>query len=235
MLGNEQRRVGLGPFGRHGDVRQRAGFIDQGEPFGTLLGNQSGSVAQAGGHGSSLVGEVGARLRIESLEVDHRIVEQAACKLVAQRRAPALVAVGDVLVDHGMQPLLERTRRFFRRPRRWTAHGSQHAGEHAALDVVESVGLLAAATHEGFFVTDHALQYSEVEERAAHRHQFAPFAVRFQRESEAALHERQLGGELQQPLAQQAQRDLRVGPFEDRAGERQQHIAPPIVARQPAT
>ena len=55
-----------------------------------------------------------AGFRVQRIDIDHGIVEQPAGEQVAQRGAPALVAISHVLVDQGMQSLLERDRRVFR-------------------------------------------------------------------------------------------------------------------------
>jgi len=113
------------------------------------------------------------------------------------------------------------------------AHGRQHAGEHPALHVVQRVRLFAAGMHERVFVACDPLHHAQVEQGAAHRHQFTPLVRRAEREAEAGSRERRFGGELQQALAQQPQRDLRVGAFEHRTGQTEQHIPAAIVEGKP--
>jgi hypothetical protein len=115
-----------------------------------------------------------------------------------------------MFVDQGVQPLFERDRSFFRRPCGRATHRCQHAGEQAALHVVERIRLIATGMHECLFVAGHAVQYPEVQQCATNRHEFTPLVLRLEREGEV---ERRLRGELQQSLAQQAQGDLRVGAF----------------------
>jgi hypothetical protein len=102
------------------------------------------------------------------------------------------------------------------------------------MHVIERVGLsgCAGGLHEGFFVAGDMLQHAECQQRSAHHHQLAPFVLCAQREGETKRGERRIGGELEQSLSQQTQRDLRIGALEHGAGEAQQHVAASIVAGQ---
>ncbi len=68
----------FGAFGRHRYVGQLAVLVGQRQTLGALFGDQPGSVAQPGGHRAALVHEVGALVDVEAVEVNHRVVEQAA-------------------------------------------------------------------------------------------------------------------------------------------------------------
>ncbi len=175
--GNQQRRMGIGAFRRHGKIRQQTRFIDQRQSFGALFRDQSCGLAQSSGHGSALVGEIGAGFQVQRFDINHRIVQQLAGQSMAKRRAPALVTVRHMLVDQGVQALVERDGRVLQRPGRWPPYGRQHAGEGAALYVVERVGLVASGMNEGFLVPGHALQHTQLEQCAEYRHQLAPFVL----------------------------------------------------------
>jgi hypothetical protein len=153
---------------------------------------------------------------------------------MAYGRAAPLVAVGDWLLHQRLQPLLRRGGRVLRRPRGRPAHGRQHAGQRPAVDVVERVGVLAAGLHERLLLAGHAAQHAQLQQCAAHRHQFAALRPARQREAESERHQLRFGRQLQQPLAQQPQRDLRIGALQHGAGEAQQHVAAAVVAVEPA-
>jgi len=226
--------VGLGAFGRHGDVGQRAGLVGQCQALGTLFGHQAGGLAQARRHHAALVGEIGLRLGIERLGIDHRVVEQAAGEPVAQRGAAAFVAVGLVFAQQRSQPFVEADGGLLWEPGRWPAHRRQHASQSAALHVVERVRLGAAGVDVAFLVARHALQDAEIEQGTADGDQFAPFADAVQGEGEAARGEYRLCRQLHQAFAEQVQGDLRFGAFQYRAGQGQQDVAAAVVVRQAA-
>ena len=118
-----------------------------------------------------------------------------------------------------LQPLVKRCGRLFLGPCRRPAHSGEHAGEYSALHVIKCIGLLACRLDEGIFVAGDTLQYAQVHERAANRHQFPPLAMGAERECEIERGEVRLGGKRQELVSEEAQSDLRFGAFEHRAGE----------------
>ncbi len=99
---------------------------------------------------------------------------------------------------------------------------------------METVRTFVAAVYEALLVAGHAMQDAELEQRAAHRDQLPPFVLSLEREAEAEGGQRRVRGEGEQPVAEHAQRDLRVSALQHRAGQTQQHVAAALVAGQPA-
>jgi hypothetical protein len=153
--------IDIGAFGRHCDIRQRARFIDKSQPLGSLFCDQTCRFAQTGGHRPALVYEIGTGLRVQVFEVNRRIVEKPTRDPVSQRRALTFIAVRDMLIEQGVQPLVQRDGRPFGRPGRRAPHGRQHAGERWPVHVVERVCLIASTLHEGIFIAGNTLQHAQ--------------------------------------------------------------------------
>ena len=175
----------IGAFGRHCDIRQRACFIDKGQPLGSLLCDQACRVAQTGGHRPALVYEIGTGLRVQVFEVNRRIVEEATRDPVSQCRALTFIAVRDVLIEHGVQPLVQYLGRPFGGPGRRAPHGRQHAGERWPMHIVERICLIASTLHEGIFIPGNTLQHAQDQQGAAYRYQFASLMMGAEGEGEA--------------------------------------------------
>src|SRR5262249_20628820 len=71
----------------------------------------------------------------------------------------------------------------------------------------------------------------KVEKMMADSDELAPFMVRFKFETEAKCIQCRFGCQSQQPVAENAKRDLWVGAFKYGARQAKQHIATPIVIR----
>ena len=93
-----------------------------------MLRHQAGGLAQASGHRSALVEEVGTGFRVQRLDIDNRIINKPARKLMAQRRAPAFFTVRHMFADQRAQSLFERFGRLFRCPSGRATYSRQHAG-----------------------------------------------------------------------------------------------------------
>ena len=233
-LGHQQRDMRVGAFGGQRHVAERAVFVNQGQAFGTLLGQQAGGLTQPAGQGAALVEVISQRWRVQRGGVDNRVVQQPACQPMPQRGAPGFVAVGHMLAGQGLQPGRQAGRCIGRGPGGRAPHGGQQAGQRAPLHVVERIGLLVAGQHKAVLVAGHPHQHAECQQAAADGHQLAPLMLGHQRKTETAGGQRRLGRQQQQALAQQAQRDLRVGALQHRAGQAQQHVAAPVIAGQAA-
>src|ERR1700751_2572468 len=90
----------------------------------------------------------------------------------------------------------------------------------------------AGVASVGFLVASHARQYTQIKEAAADSNEFAALVVDLQREGEPAGRQRGLGREQEKPLAQNAQRDLRVGAFKHRACQTEKYITAAIIVGQ---
>ncbi len=89
------------------------------------------------------------------------------------------------------------------------------------MDVIERIGVLSPRLDEGFLFPGDPRQNAQIEKAAAYRDQLAPLLLGAKRERKVEGGELRLCCELEQFLAQEAQRNLRIGPFEDGAGEAQ--------------
>ncbi len=159
----------------------RPALVDEPESFGALLDGQARTLAQPRRERAALIHEIVSRFVIERLAIGHRIVEQPACEMMAYRRAPRLVAVGDVFVDERTEAFVDAHGCVLERPRRGSAHGREHTGERPAPDVVERVGRIAAGLHELLLITGNANEHAEFEQRPTDRDEFASFVLGAQR------------------------------------------------------
>ena len=244
MTRHQQGDMGIGAFARQHGVGEAAVLVHQGQPFGTLLGLQAGGFAQPGGHRAALLDRVGPHVGVERVEVDDRVVEQAARQVVAPGGAAGFVAVEGAAGHHvgakGLQPRFQCGGCFVGVPGGRPAHGGEHPAQGTALHVVEdivlgcSVGSRIGMAHKPVFVAGHLHQHAQPEQGAAHGHQLTPLARRAEGEHQAALYQCRLGGQRQQALAELAQRDLRLRPLQHCAGQAQQRIASAVVAGQAA-
>src|SRR5215469_1378825 len=81
-------------------------------------------------------------------------------------------------------------------------------------------------------VASYARQYTQIKQAAADRNELAALVVDLQREGEPAGRQHRLGGEQKKPLAQNAQRDLRIGAFKHRTCQTEKYIATAIIVGQ---
>ena len=101
------------------------------------------------------------------------------------------------------------------------------------MHVVQGIGLLpAAVVDEVLLFPGHALKYALLQQAAADCDQFAALGGAAQGEGEAHFFQGRIGSLLHDPLADQPQGDLWIGPFQYRTGQAQEHVAASVVARE---
>ncbi|MCY1501899.1 hypothetical protein D9M68_359860 [compost metagenome] len=100
VLGDEEGGMRLRSLRRHGKVGKFAGLVGKRQTLRALLRNQSGGITEAHSHCAPLIREVGTVFGIQRVTVDHRIIQEAARKVMAQRIATPLIAVRHMLRDH---------------------------------------------------------------------------------------------------------------------------------------
>jgi hypothetical protein len=91
---------------------------------------------------------------------------------------------------------------------------------------------LGCVMNESFLFSGNSNQNTKVEKMMANSDELAPFVVRFKFETEAKCIQCRFGSQSQQPVAQNAKRDLWVGAFKYGARQAEQHIATAIVIRE---